>query len=249
MKLKGIILGVLVGLTVYTVTPMVSTFSDSIMVHAIDDFEEDGDDNDGYSVGDALKGMADEHSMSGEDLAEANTLLQPITSLLGSAVGIIIALVSALIFLITALDLVYICVPFTRSLLYVDGQSGSRGGMGMGMGMGGMSMGMQQQSTHERRQLVSDEAVQCAVMMGNNQQQGYANMGYPGGGMGAMQSQPQNAPLKSVLITYFKKRVFFLILFAICAVMLTSSIFIGTGINLAEWFTSLIEMLNGSIPN
>lgn len=259
MKLKGLALGVAMGIAFYTVTPVIgNTFltENQVVVEALDDFEDEGEDegedtssSDYGSVGSALGEIGKENSLSDEELTNANAVLKPITSLIGSAVGIVVALVSSLIFLITALDLMYICVPFSRNLLFVDGQSGSsmRGGYGMGMGMGGMGM-QQAPATHERRQFVSDEAVQCAAMMGNNQQQGMANMGYPGGGMGAMQSQPQNTPVKNVLMVYFKKRMFFMILFAICVVMLTSSIFLGTGINLAGWLMKLVEMLNNSIP-
>ena len=70
-------------------------------------------------------------------------------------------------------------------------------------------------------------------------------IGMPGQPSG---QQVGNMSTKSVILTYFKKRVFFMILLAICLITLTSSIFLGTGVNIAKWLTQLVELLNSYIP-
>ena len=66
--------------------------------------------------------------------------------------------------------------------------------------------------------------------------------------MGSMGQQSQQGGTKSIIMAYLKKRIFFVILFAVCTVILTSSILLGTGVNLAQWGMKLIEILNNSIP-
>ena len=50
-----------------------------------------------------------------------------------------------------------------------------------------------------------------------------------------MQGGQDQMSKKSVIGMYFKKRIFFMILLAICAIVLTSSVLLGTGVNLALW--------------
>ena len=128
------------------------------------------------------------------------------------------------------------------------------GGMGMhgrfGM-MGGGAQGGQQ-----TRQWVSDEAVACAALLGGGAQAQGAmggGMGMMGGygGMGGMQAmganQQQAQSTKSVIGMYFKKRLFFLILLALCIIVLTSSALMNCGVNLAQWVLKIINMLNGKM--
>lgn len=203
--------------------------------------------------------MRNHDAVTSEDMAKAKKMTSPITKLIGTLIGIIMTITSTLIFLVTALDLMYIAVPFTRSFLNPAGQvSGGIGGMGMG-GMGGMRGGMggmgamggggQPAGT---KKWVSDEAV--AALMATQPQQGggMGGMGMGMGGMGAMGGMnPNQAPAgsKSVIGAYFKKRIVFIVIFAIASVILMSSLLTDCGLNLAELLYKIGAMFNGGISN
>lgn len=225
------------------------------------------------AVSDYLNGYT---PITDENMAKASTLASPFANFLGTVAGGIVIVVQAAIIVVTALDLAYIGLPFTRSLLnpsYGAGGGAAGGGMGMGgMGMGGFGGGygrmggmggmggMQGQgdqgSSGLRRQWVSDEAV-LAVQNAQPQQSGggmggmgMGGMGMGGmgmGGMGGQQQQPQST--KSVIATYFKSRVFFIIIFTIATIILTSSILTHSGINLAQLLMKLIGKGNTMISN
>lgn len=200
-------------------------------------------DKDDQDVANWIKGQ---RGMTGEQLANASQQLGPVTKMIGTVVGIIFVLTCAGIFLITALDLLYIAFPPVRNLLYKAGTDGTgaytggMGGGGFGRGMMGMGMGGQggpANGTAKPTQWISDEAVACAAMLGGSAQSQGGGMGM-GMGMGMMQPQ-QEMPMKSVIGTYFKKRAFFMVIFVVAALVLTSSILMGFGVNLAEWVFTL----------
>lgn len=178
--------------------------------------------NDDTGVSDFFK---NHRPMTSEQLNQASYTVTPITNIFGYLIGAIIALTSTGIFLITALDLLYISIPPVRGMLYSGG--------GGAQGNGGKSS-----------QWVSDEAVQCSALLGGGSSGGMSG-GYA---MGSMGQQYQQGGTKSIIMAYLKKRIFFVILFAVCTVILTSSILLGTGVNLAQWGMKLIEILNNSIP-
>lgn len=190
---------------------------------------EDSDDSNG-EISDFLKGNK---PLKDGQLNEASESLSPVTNIIGNAIGGVIVLVSSGIFLITVFDLAYIAIPPFRGLLYGQGANG------------------------KPKQWISDEALACSALNGGatqSQPSGMGGMNGMGGtsmgGFGGMQQQSPAQPqgTKSVIFTYLKKRVFFLILFGLCAVVLTSSILIGTGVNVAEWLMKMIGVLNESIP-
>ena len=202
--------------------------------------------------------VSNKRGMTGEQLNEASENLSFVTNFIGYVVGGIVILIFAGLFLITALDLLYITFPPVRNLLYKAGTDGTGaytgGGMAGGYGRGMMGMGMAGAGgaaggTNKPTQWVSDEAVQCAALMGGSAQAQNGG-GMMGGGMyGGMQGQPQQQmSTKSVIGTYFRKRIFFMILLVLCVIILTSSALLGTGVNLALWGVRLIDMLNGYIP-
>jgi len=220
------------------------------------DGEEQTDDSSGDSGSSALSDyIKDKEGFTGDQLADADKKLSPLTNIFGYIVGGGVILVFAGVFVITALDLIYIVIPPTRNLLYKAGTDGTgaytQGGYGTGYGMGGygrgmgMAMGAQMGTaaggTSKPTQWISDEAVACAAMLGGSSQA-------PSAMPGAMTGMPQNMPMKSVIFEYFKKRVFFMILLAICVIVLTSSILLGTGVNLAEWFLKIMGGVNESMP-
>lgn len=209
------------------------------------------------------KGVSDwlknQKSMDPKHLEKASETMNPIVNLLGYVAGGIIVLTVAGVVVITALDLMYIAIPPIRNVLYKGGAAGAGGMMGAGgMGMHGRfgMMGGGAQGGQQTRQWVSDEAVACAALLGGGAQAQGAmggGMGMMGGygGMGGMQAmganQQQAQSTKSVIGMYFKKRLFFLILLALCIIVLTSSALMNCGVNLAQWVLKIINMLNGKM--
>lgn len=221
---------------------------------------------------------ANSQPVTDEQMAQAKKITGPIVRVIGTLIGIILTITSSLIFLITALDLLYIAFPPVRTILNPDYGSSAPagGGMGMGgMGMGGMGMGMGMRGgmgmggmggmgmagnqnpasgSLLRRRWVSDEAVQvlAAATGGVAQaQQPMGGMGMGAGmmGMGMNQAAQGAASTKSVIAEYFKKRTFFMVLFVVCSVVLMSSALTDCGLNVAELVLRLIDKLNGAIPN
>lgn len=212
---------------------------------------------DNTSISDYFKGY---NPVTQDNMEKAGTMASPVVNALGTASGFIIMLVSAGIFVVTALDLAYIGIPFLRPTLNPNYGAGAQGGspmggMGMGMGMrGGMGMGGMgggaQPAASGRRCLVSDEAVACVQMASQGQAQGSpmgGGMGMGGMGMGGAQAQPTST--KSVIFTYLKKRTFFLIVFSVATVLLMCSTLTDCGLNLAELGIRAMNKLNDFIPN
>lgn len=201
---------------------------------------------------DVANWIKNQRGMTGEQLQVASETLSPVTNMFGYIVGGIVVLIFAGVFIITALDLLYITIPPIRNLLYKAGTDGTGAytGGGMAGGYGGMHGGMMgaggaggaSGGTQKPTQWISDEAVMCASLLGGSSQA--QNPAMMGG-----QMQQQNVPMKSVIGTYFKKRIFFMILLAVCVIILTSSALLGTGVNLAKWGLKLIELVNGYIPS
>lgn len=210
--------------------------------------QQSGGEDYGNSVSDYLQNR---EVIGDDEMQKANNLASPVVSVIGTIAGFIVLITSAAIFAITALDLLYIGVPFTRTYLAPAQASGggAMGGMGMMGGMGAMGGGQQQP---QGRQWVSDEAIQ-AVQLANPS--GGAGGGMPMGGMGGMmggmgamgggQQQPQST--KSIILGYFKKRVFFIVIFSLCTIVLTSSIVTDCGINLGKLFLKATAALNGNL--
>lgn len=189
---------------------------------------DQGGSRDAGALGDALQNY---NPITDDNMNQAKALANPITNIIGNVIGAIVLLTASGIFLITALDLAYIAMPFTRPLLT------------------------------SKHQLVSDEALAAVSGAGGGQQAGgmgspMGGMGSPMGGMGSPMGSPmgggmgagqQKQSTKSVITTYFKKRVVFMVIFAVATVILTSSLLTGVGINLAALLTEIIEKLNGII--
>lgn len=200
------------------------------------------------------KGMADwvanQRGVTSNQLETATQAMSPITNIIGYVTGGVLILVVTGVVLITALDLLYIAIPPVRNILYKAGTDGT----GMNMGVGSMNgMGTNTNGGKKPTQWVSDEAVACAAMLGGSSQSrggmngmyGMNGMGTGMYGMGVNQQQQSQTPtMKSVIGTYFKKRLFFIILLALCVIVLTSSALMNCGVNLAEWVLKIINMFN-----
>lgn len=205
--------------------------------------------SDDTSISDYFKGY---NPVTQDNMEKARTMASPIVNALGTLSGFIIMIVSAAIFVVTALDLAYIGLPFLRPTLNPNYGAGAQGGspmggMGMGMrggmGMGGMGMGGAQPATSGRRCWVSDEAINYVQLASQGQAQGSPM----GGGMGG--AQAQQVPTKSVIFEYLKKRAFFIIIFVVATVLLLNSIFTDCGLNLAEFGIRVMHKFNDFISN
>ena len=184
------------------------------------------------SVTDYLKGYT---PITDQNMSEAKRYASPLTNILGTATGFVVLIVSSALFFITALDLCYIAIPPTRNYLNPQAQGGGMSPMGGSMG------GSQPQG----RRWVSDEAVACVSMSSSQGSGGMSPMG--GMGMGGSMGGSQQQPTKSIIMMYLKKRAFFLIIFTVSTILLTSSIFTDCGINLAELSFKVLDKINSAI--
>lgn len=206
------------------------------------------------SVSDYLKGYT---PVTKGNMNKASSLASPVVNFIGMLIGLVCVITTAGVGLITALDLLYIAIPPVRGFLYEGAQQGGMtggmpGGMGMGnmrggMGMGGMGMGgMQPQGGMHKIRWVSDEVVATVAMCQPQGQGGGMGMGMMAGGMG-MQGAQQNMSTKSTISVYLKKRIFFLVLFAVASIVLLSTVFTDCGINVAALVMKIMAKVNGSI--
>lgn len=198
------------------------------------------------SITDYMRGY---NAVTGEDMEKANTLMSPVSKLVGTLIGVLNVGAVLGVFVTTGLDILYLGVPFTRKLLNPAGevQQGMPGGMG--------AMQMQPAKSYK---LVSDEAQQ-ALSLANTQggggvmpQAGGMGMGMGVGSMGTVGGMSQSqmpAGGKSVMLTYLKKRTLFLILFAVCSTILLSSLLLDCGLNLAQLLYKVGELVNNGLSN
>lgn len=186
--------------------------------------EEQTNDNDN-AVSDYLN---DYTPITNDNMAKASVLASPIANFIGNLAGFILIVVDGGLVVVTALDLAYIGLPFTRETLT------------------------------SKRQFVSDEALAVVPkptpqgmpgqppMMGggmNPMMGGMNPMGMPG----APNQQQQST--KSVILTYFKKRTIFIVLFIVASIVLTSSLLTHSGINIAELLLKLLGKGNTMVSN
>lgn len=216
-----------------------------------DDFLNQGDiSSDDREVADFLK---NQRGVTGEQLQEASDALSPITNAIGWVSGAIIALISLGIFLITAVDLLYISIPPIRTFLYTPGTDGT-GAMTAGRGYGGFggyggygAYGGANMNQQQKRKIqwVSDECIRvCALMGGSSATEGMGAMSRYGG----YNAQPQQQMSRgSLIIEYLKKRAIFIIFFAVCILVLTSSVLMGFGVNVAQWGIKIISAISSAI--
>lgn len=206
--------------------------------------EKDENERTAEAVGDLFK----VGRVTSDSVEEANMRIQPIAEIVNLLIGIILGLTLLGIGLVTALDMVYISIPRLRDYLDGGGQ-GTQQGRGQGMGMGGYGRG-------------GYGAGMGMGMGGNNYSPSPQNAG---GGIAAvgrfisdealasvMEAQATNADgmsgrgvRKSTLSIYWKKRAYFLILFGVCAVLFTTTVFTNLGVRLGTWIMRMLMGIGG----
>lgn len=206
--------------------------------------------------------ISEQRGMTADNLENASTTLSPLANIAGNIIGGIVVLVFLGMFFTTAIDLLYIAFPPIRNVLYKGNAGAQQGGMPMTGGYGGGRFGsmmggmMGQQGggiggAIQSIQWISDEAIQCVAMAiqgGGAQPQMAAGNPMMAGMAGGMPQQQAPMSTRSTIGMYMKKRMLFMILLAMCVIVLTSSALLGTGVNLAMWLTKIINAVNGNIP-
>lgn len=196
----------------------------------------------------ALGNFLGQHrGVTSDQLTSASEIASPVANAFGYIAAFIIALTASAIFLITALDILYIAVPFVRPFLYTAGTDGTGamtagrygGGPGGYGGYGGYAQNTSSSSGGRRHQFISDEAVTCAALLGGSSRT--ENIGAPG--------QRSNETRGSVIKAYLVKRAGFMVLFVLCVVVLMSSALMGTGANLANFSIKVITAINNALKS
>ena len=180
---------------------------------------------DDASIGNIIR---NHRGMTAEQMATASNALSPLTNLCGTVVGGAIAIIYTGVFVITAADLLYISLPPLRPLL-LPLHSKNRQGGGFGF------------------HLISDEAL---IIMANGGNDGGSSSGgdMMGGGFGAQPQSSGSGKSSSKIVAYFKARFVFMLFLVITTMVLTSSVIMDTGVNLAEWGLKLFQLFNDFIP-
>lgn len=213
-------------------------------------------DGTGSDVSDAFKGFK---PVDKQDIETARAKSSWLTDIIGVITSFIIYFTYIGVFLISALDMLYLTFPPVRSYLYTAGTSGT--GSSSGMGMGGMGGNPSGRTSLMGIQWVSDEAVQVASLLGGESQSntmggggmgmgmgmGFGGGGFGGGGFGGAQQNAKSGG-KSAIKTYVQKRVVFLVYLGVASVLLFTSIFTDFGINvgglIVEFVLFLIDKIN-----
>ena len=195
----------------------------------------------------AIGDMFENVGVDEEAVKQANEFLRPFAVILNKIMAIILGITSMLMMFVTVLDLLYMAFPPVRDLLD-GGTSGNQQMQGRNRGMYGMrgqmgipgafnsgmvdgaGMGMQQAPQRQAvggglsavGRWVSDEAMAACIES-------------KGGPMGA-----GPGPVKSMLFSYMKKRSLFLIMFGVCVVLFTSTVFTDLGVRVGIWLLNLL---------
>lgn len=173
------------------------------------------------------KTVADLFSNAGlteESVQEAQEIVSPLAKVMNSFMAILLGLLSLALLLTTLFDLVYIAIPALRPLMSGD-EGQPQAYPHQPMGMGDPSKGMvqtPQYTPHQNKsvgyRLISDEAIAAT-----------------------MEAQ---SSLKILILSYMKKRTFFLVLFALAVILFTSSVFTDIGVKfgtlILNWFFNLM---------
>ena len=198
----------------------------SVLAGSLDGMGSGGTGSSSLNADDAAIGdiIRNHRGTTAEQMATASNTLSPFTNFCGTVVGGAIVIIFAGVFVITVADLLYISLPPLRPLLLKN-----------------------QQGEGSKRQLISDEALSIVANGGNG---GGSSSGgdMMGGGFGAQPQSSGSGKSSSKIVGYFKARFVFMIFLVIATMVLTSSVIMGTGVNLAEWGLKLLQSFNDFIP-
>lgn len=215
----------------------------------------------GSSNADSVRNLMDGMSLDSETTAKVSKDMAPFTALVVKGAAYLLGIIAAIVFLITFLDLGFIAIPPVRSLLYSGGQGGQNG-----QGGGFMSQLVSDEAVavlQESGRLQPGGGGQGGGFGGGGSfggggfgGGGYGGGGFGGGGFGGggfggggggfgNQGAQAKQPMKLVLVSYMKKRIFFLITFGVCAVVFSATIFTETGFIIGAFIVEKLTALLG----
>lgn len=173
-------------------------------------------ENTAKAVGD-LFGQA---GVDQESIETAQEYIRPFAKIMNLIMAVILGITSLLMMFVSVLDLFYMAFPPVRDLLDGGGNGQQQMGRGRGSrGMGGMGMQQQQQPVggglSALGRWVSDEAIAASV--------------------------DAQTPFKSMILSYLKKRSLFLLIFGVCVILFTSTVFSNLGIKIGIWIIGILS--------
>jgi len=229
----------------------------------------------GQSGAEVIGSLFEGVSVDKEAASKANAYMRPLAKGANVLFAVILGFASVGMFLLTALDLLYIAVPPIRNFLNPAGAgtaNGPTGGMmgggyggygGYGGGYGGYGgMGAMGASANQGgfrgtiSRWISDEAYYAVSLLNGGATNAPAfgggfGGGYGGGfggGFGVMQQQQEPPKTGSVIWNYLKNRTFFLVMFGVCSVLFSTLIFTDLGVKFGGWILERLMGLKDSIP-
>lgn len=201
-----------------------------------------------------------------EDAKEAARLAAPVVKVIRIAMSLILAILPVLMLFSSIVDIVCLTISPLRKAIMTTSDDGGAGAGGAGMGMGGMGMGMggmgmggmgggaaaapmgfaakiaqfaSKEAQETARECSGAPAAGGAGGMGMGGMGGYGGMGMGMGGMGGGAAAAAPSP-KNLLITYFKKRTVFLVVFGVCVVVFSCTAFTDLGLQLGAWIVEKV---------
>lgn len=192
-----------------------------------------------------------------EDAQEAARIAAPAVKVIRVAMSLVLAILPVLMLFSSIVDITCLTIsPLRKAIMTTSDDAGTGAGAG-GMGMGGMGMGMGGGAaaaapmgfTAKIAQFASKEAQETAREccgapaaggMGGGMGMGMG-MGMGGMGMGGGAAAPAPSS-KNLLLTYFKKRTIFLVVFGVCVVVFSCTAFTDLGLQVGAW---IIEKVSG----
>ena len=208
-----------------------------------------------------------------EQMETGQKLGGPLFNLIGISAGCIFSFIVAWQVLQTAIDLLYLYVPFLRGLLSPNQDPQAQGGVLSSMTTisDDMQKALELNGSNLNQNAMGAGGMQGGMGggmaggmgmggmsggMGMNQGMGMGGMsggmGMGMGGMGGMTNPSMgNMPFskKNTALTYFKNRALSLILLMVCIGVLASSILTDSGINLAELVMKILSFVNQGLED
>ena len=225
------------GLTATTPAPSSAVQSDNSVQRtgAVADFVDSLTSSDNY--------------LTGKDMVKAQKTLSPVTSIVGYLLGVALLILNIGCLFYTMFDLLALVIkglrPFLASHNLISdemtallgtsgapqGMQGAQGGYGVGgYGVGGYGVGGYGVGGYD-------------TMNGMNGANGMGGMN----GAAGMNQQGTQQGTKEILVTYLKKRAFFYVLLMISFILLTSSVFMNCGLNIAKLAYNAMSTINGKL--
>lgn len=181
-------------------------------------------------IKDQWTAMEDATVITNDDMTRATKLAKPVSKVIRTFIAFIMLVLSVLIGGVSALDIVCLVVSPLRRAVGTSEQ-GQPGGYDMTPTQTQSSGGIIDTIAKWASKDCEDAIATCTPTGGGNM-----------GGYG-MEST-QSTSTKNLLMTYFKKRTFTIILSVICFIMFTGTAFTELGVKLASKLTEIILNIN-----